>query len=81
MSEISDISSEFIEESKLCQTMPKSRKSGRHTKNEIETRRSEVYRLHFEYGYSARKISELMKINRNTINGDVSFWYSKAGKK
>ena len=31
----------------------------------------------FEYGYSARKIAELMKINRNTINGDIDYWYGK----
>jgi len=38
------------------------------------SRRNEVHRLHFEYGYSAMKISELMKINRNTINGDIQYW-------
>ncbi|MEX0657475.1 MAG: hypothetical protein WD154_08035 [Nitrosopumilaceae archaeon] len=57
--------------------MPKSPDSGPYTKAEREKRRNEVYRLHFEYGYSARKISELMKINRNTINGDLNYWYTK----
>ena len=39
-----------------------------------------MYRYHFEYGYSARKISELLNINRNTINGDIKHWYSKVTK-
>ena len=37
----------------------------------------EVYRYHFDYGYSGRKIAGIMKINRNTVNGDIEFWYSK----
>ena len=53
------------------------KKGGPYTKKEQEERRSEVFRLHFEYGYSARKISQLMNINRNTINRDVSFCYAK----
>ena len=78
MSELK-ISKEFLEENKsnLSQFMPKTRRRGPYSKQEKESRRNEVYRLHFDYGYSARKISELMKVNRNTINGDVSYWYSK----
>jgi len=77
MSEL-DISEEFLAE---CQTMPKSqRHNGQYTKQEIQKRRNEVYRYHFEYGYSARKIAELIKINRNTINGDIKHWYSKVTK-
>ena len=53
------------------------KKGGPYTKKEQEERRSEVFRLHFEYGYSARKISQLMNINRNTINRDVSFCYAE----
>ncbi len=73
------ISKEFLEENKsdLSQFMPKTRRRGPYSKQEKESRRNEVYRLHFDYGYSARKISELMKVNRNTINGDISYWYSK----
>jgi hypothetical protein len=80
MSEISDVSSQFIEESKLCQTMSKSRKGGRYSKKNRQERRNEVYRLHFSLGYSARKISDLIKINRNTINNDVKFLYSQLKK-
>ena len=54
--------------------MPKSHQRGPYTKQELENRRNEVYRLHFEYRYSVRKIAELMKINRNTINGDIKHW-------
>ncbi len=73
-----EISSEFIEENKkLCQTMPKNRKSGPYSKKDREARQNEVHRLYFEYGYSARKIADLMKVNRNTINGDLDYWHSK----
>jgi len=78
MSELPQITPDFLDESKkLCQTKPKSHKPGPYTKFEKETRRDEVYRYHFDYGYSARKISKLMKIPRNTINSDIDFWYSK----
>ncbi|MBS1267839.1 MAG: hypothetical protein MAG458_00552 [Nitrosopumilus sp.] len=50
-------------------------KSGPVTKHQKQKRRDEVYRLHFEYGYSARKISDILKIPRNTINADVNYWY------
>jgi len=53
------------------------KKGGPYTKKEQEKRRSEVYKLHFEYGYSAVKISNLMKVNRNTINDDIKYWYSQ----
>ena len=73
-----DFSHEFIQENKkLGQTMPKPRQGGPHTRHERAIRREEVYRLHFDYGYSARKISDLMQINRNTINVDIDYWYSK----
>ena len=71
-----DVSQEFIESGKSLQSNSKKR-GGRYTKDEKLERQNEVYRLHFEYGYSARKISELMKINRNTINGDIDYWYAK----
>ena len=53
------------------------KKGGRYTKKERNERRAKVFQLHFEYGNSARKISQLMSINRDTINRDVSFWYSE----
>ena len=72
------VTQDFIAKNQeLCQTMSKSKHGGRYTKHEREIRRDEVYRLHFDYGYSARKISELMNINRNTINVDIDYWYSK----
>ncbi len=59
---------------------PKSHKRGPYSKSEKEFRRNEVSRLHFEYGYSARKIADLMKINRNTINCDIDFLYGTTVK-
>jgi len=78
MSEI-EVSNDFLEENKknLTQFSPRPKKPGPYSTKEKESRRNEVYRLHFEYGYSARKIAELMKINRNTVNGDINYWYSK----
>jgi len=71
-----DVSKEFIESGKSLQTNSKKR-GGPYTKDEKIKRQNEVYRLHFEYRYSARKISELMKIHRNTISGDIDYWNSK----
>ena len=77
-----EVSKEFLEENRnnLGQFMPKSHKRGPYSKQELEKRRNEVYRLHFDYGFSARKISDMMKINRNTINGDINYWYSRIVK-
>ena len=55
------------------------KKGGRYTKKERNERRTKVFQLHFDYGYSARKISQMMNINRDTINRDISFWYSELG--
>ncbi len=76
------ITEEFILENKNHHQKVNSqrRKGGPYSNQQRDKRREEVYRLCFEYGYSARKISELMKIPRNTINGDVQYWYSKIVK-
>lgn len=73
--DIFQVSTEFIDEAQLGRTMQK--KGGPYNKKDRHARRQEVYRLHFEHGYSAVKVSELMKINRNTINNDIKFLYSK----
>ena len=57
------------------------KKGGPYTKDEQRKRLEEVYRLHFEYGYSARKIAEFLKVNRSTINRDIMQWYASIGKK
>jgi len=75
-----EVSKEFLEENKsnLSQFISKSRKkSGPYSKKDKEKRREEIHRLHFEYGYSARQIANMMKINRNTVNSDLNYWYSK----
>ena len=53
------------------------KKGGPYTKKQQEKRRNEVYHLHFERGCPARKIAEILKVNRNTINSDINFWYSQ----
>jgi len=74
------VSDVFINDNKQflnTQFNSRNKKGGPYSKGDREARKNEVYRLHFEYGYSARKIAELMKINRNTVNGDIDYWYSK----
>ena len=75
-----NVSPEFIAEG-IKDGHRQFKKSGPHTKDEKIKRKNEVYKLHFEYGYSARKIAELMKINRNTINSDIQYWYAKTAEK
>ena len=76
------ITEEFIVENKnhYPKVNSQKKKGGPYSNQQRDKRREEVYRLCFEYGYSARKISELMKINRNTINGDIQHWYDKTAK-
>lgn len=74
-----NISKEFISDV-IKVTQREKRKGGPYSKNERNARQNEVYRLHFEMGYSAAKISQMMKINRNTVSIDINFWYSKLSK-
>ena len=57
------------------------KKGGPYTKDEQRKRLEEVYRLHFEYGYSARKIAEFLKVNRGTINRDIMYWHASISNK
>ena len=50
---------------------------GPYTKKEQEQRRNQVYDMHFEKGYSAVRIAESIKINRNTVNEDIKYWYAQ----
>ena len=70
-----NISNEFIEENKLFIPKELHRKGGPDNKKERTKRRNEVSKLYFEYGYSALKISEILKKNRNTINNDIKYMY------
>jgi len=60
--------------------MPKLKSGGPYPIQAKKTRRDKVFRLHFDYGYSARKIAEMIKINRNTVNSDITYWYSQLQK-
>jgi len=53
------------------------KKGGRYTRKQQEERRIQVYHLHFEENKSAVKISELLGVNRNTINEDIAYWHSQ----
>ena len=76
MSDELQVSKEFLD-TQLCQTMPKSKKGGPYPVQAKKARRNEVFRLHFDYGYSARKIADMMNVSRNTANSDVNYWYSR----
>ena len=54
----------------------KNKKGGPYSKKDRNLRIDQVCKLHFEYGYSAKKISEVMVVNRNTINDDIKQLYS-----
>jgi len=57
------------------------KKGGPYPKTEQRKRREEVYRLHFDYGYSARKIAEFLQVNRGTINRDIMYWFNSISNK
>jgi len=80
--DLPEMTEEFFTENKnhIPKINLQKKKGGPYSKKLRNKRKDEVYRLHFEYGYSARKISDLMKINRNTVNGDIDYWYSKIVK-
>jgi len=77
--DLPEITEEFFTENKnhFQKINLQKKKGGPYSKHDRDARRNEVYKLHFEYGYSARKIADLMKVNRNTVNGDIDYWYSK----
>jgi len=81
MSEL-NISDEFLSEtnSNLSQFRSKSRRGGPYSKHEKIIRRNKVYKLYFDYGYSGRSIAEMLKVHRNTIQGDIDFWYNQVTK-
>jgi len=61
-------------------SLSQTKKGGPYTKKQRLDRKNEVLKLHFEYGYSATKIADLMKINRNTINDDINQGYEQLSK-
>ena len=72
------MSNNTIEENKKIDLVRPRQKFAPFTKAEKKKRRLEVYKLHFEHGMPATKISELMKADRNTINNDLKFLYRQA---
>jgi len=58
-------------------TIQISKKGGPYNKQQQEKRRIKVYRLYFEEAKPVVKIAEELKVNRNTVNEDLKFWYSQ----
>ena len=81
MTDLPSISPQFFEDYKLDRTRQKSTKNGGpYTKNDRKKRRDEVFRLHMSQGYSAVKISQILKVNRHTIDSDIAYGYSILAK-
>jgi len=79
--ELVNVTNEFIQENeKFPKIKKQSKNGGPYSKSDKDKRMNEVYRLHFEYGYSARKIAAMMNVNRNTVNGDIDYWFSRISK-
>ena len=78
--QLPSVSDEFIAENQKIFWDSFKKKGGPYSNEERRKRRNEVFRLHFELGYSATKIAESMKINRNTINSDISNLYTQLAK-
>ena len=79
MSGLPQVTFDFLKENeKLSQIKP--RKGGPYSKEQRESRRNEVYKLYFDYGYSGKRVAEMMKVHRNTIQGDIKFWYNQITK-
>ena len=53
------------------------KKGGPYSKENQKQRRDEVFKLHLDFGYSSRKIAEIMNVNRNTINADIKYCYTQ----
>ena len=80
-SDLPNVSNNFIHDDHQflkTQKFPRHKKGGPYSKGNRLARRKEVYRLHFDYGYQASKIADLLQINRNTIYDDISFWYDES---
>jgi len=56
--------------------LEKKKAGGPYTKDERIKRQNKVHKLYFECGYPATKISEIMNVNRNTINEDIKWIYA-----
>ena len=69
------VEKEFIEENMESYKNKSRKNGGPYNKKDRHLRRNEVFRLHFEYGYPAVKIADIMKVNRNTINNDINYLY------
>lgn len=73
------INPDFIAEHNHSGNLVKSRqKPGPQTRSQRRKRRAEVYRLHFQEGWPALRIAEVIHVDRNTVNADLKILYDKA---
>jgi len=57
------------------------KRGGPYSKKQRSERREKAFKLHFELGYPATKIAQKLNVNRNTIQSDIEYLYSKLFKK
>lgn len=73
-----DISAEFIEQNRGANLVKSRHKPGPQTKSQRRKRRAEVYRLHFQEGWPATRIADVLHVDRNTVNADLKLLYDRA---
>src|SRR5438445_4353141 len=73
------VSPEFINENQAAYVSRK-RMGGPSNKKEKFLRRQEVYKLYFDRGHSALKVSKMIRVHRHTVEADIRYWYSKLAK-
>ncbi|MBL7001804.1 MAG: hypothetical protein ISR80_03495 [Nitrosopumilus sp.] len=49
------------------------KRGGPYPKIKQKERRDKVHKLHVMYGYSARKIADMLNVHRNTVNEDIKY--------
>ena len=77
MSELPEVSHEFIGANKKLGITGQRKRGGRYPKYVREKRLREVFRYHFECGHPASKISQFLKVNRTTVINDIKVIYKK----
>jgi len=55
------------------------KKGGPYSKIVQKDKKSQVYTLHFEKGYTAIQIAEKIGVNRNTVSDYIRYWNSQIG--
>jgi predicted DNA-binding protein YlxM (UPF0122 family) len=75
--EFLEILPEFFEKELVGTIQKTKKKGGPYSKHNRFKRQDEVFKLHFEEGFSTVKIAEILQINRHTISKDIKLGYER----